>query len=257
MEQFKPDKYPSLKALWILETVARRGTYIGINEICKETGISQSTVHRILSEMVLAGYIEKNDQYRKYRVGMNANIMASYFMQSNSVVAFARDEMLRLNQITSETIHLITLSGNDVIYLNKINTTHTIGLMSYIGKVNPIHCTSGGKCIMAFMNEKAIEEYLCSSQRDRYTQTTLVTEEALREEFKTIRKAGYALDRGEHHANVTCIAAPVFGKNGLPIASISISAPTYRFPLGAAESAAPELIKSCKIVTNLMNGNQS
>ncbi|MBQ9197386.1 MAG: IclR family transcriptional regulator [Clostridia bacterium] len=257
MERFKPDQYPSLKALWILEAVARRGTYMGINEICEETGISQGTVHRILNEMVQAGYIEKNNQYRKYRVGMNASIMASYFMQSNSVVAFARDEMLRLNQMTGETIHLLALSGNDVIYLNKINTVHTIGLMSYIGKTNPIHCTAGGKCIMAFMQEDKVNKYLAESQRERYTETTLCTEEALRKEFESIRRLGYALDRGEHHANVTCIAAPVFDIKGLPVASISISAPTYRFPLEAAESSAPELMKSCKIVTERLNSTPS
>lgn len=49
--------YPSLKALLILETLARNGDYIGINEIVKETGLSQATVHRILSEMVETRYV--------------------------------------------------------------------------------------------------------------------------------------------------------------------------------------------------------
>lgn len=255
MEQNQGNQYPSLKAIWILEALARNGSYIGINEVCEQTGMSQSTVHRILNEMVAAGYVEKNEQYRKYRVGINATILASYFMQSDSLVAFARDEMIRLNQITGETVHLITLSGSNVIYLNKINTTHTIGLMSYIGKTNPIHCTSGGKCIMAYMNEDTIQNYLKTSEREQYTPSTLVTDEALLHEFETIRRTGYSLDRGEHHANVVCIAAPVFDRRGMPVASISISAPAYRFPIEAAESVAPEVVKSCQIVTNHLNKN--
>lgn len=257
MEKNQNSQYPSLKALWILEALARSGSYIGINEVCEQTGMSQSTVHRILNEMVAAGYVEKNEQYRKYRVGINATILASYFMQSDSLVAFARDEMMRLNQITSETVHLITLSGHNVIYLNKINTTHTIGLMSYIGKTNPIHCTSGGKSILAYMAEDAIESYLETSQRQKYTPSTLVTREELLAEFETIRRTGYALDRGEHHANVVCVSAPVFGRGGKPVASISVSAPAYRFPLEAAESVAPELLKSCQIVTDRLNRNPS
>lgn len=63
---------PSLKSLLILETMARNGDYMGINEIVRETGLSQGTVHRILSEMVLTGYVEKNDTFRKYRVGLAA-----------------------------------------------------------------------------------------------------------------------------------------------------------------------------------------
>ncbi len=253
MEELQAERYPSLKALWILEALAHRSSYVGINEICEETGMSQGTVHRILNEMVQAGYVEKNEQYRKYRVGIKASILASCFMQSNSVVAFSRDEMIRLNQMSSETIHLIALSGSDVIYLNKINTTHTIGLMSYIGKVNPIHCTSGGKCIMAYMDEETVRQYFRSSRREKFTETTLVTEEELRREFAEIRRLGYALDRGEHHGNVVCVAAPIFDRRGAPVASISISAPAYRFPVEAAESFAPEVMKSCRIVTERMN----
>lgn len=255
MEKGQCGQYPSLKALCILETLARNGSYIGINEVCEETGMSQSTVHRILNEMVAAGYVEKNEQYRKYRVGINATILASYFMQSDSLVAFARDEMIRLNQITSETVHLITLSGDNVIYLNKINTTHTIGLMSYIGKTNPIHCTSGGKCIMAYMDEAAVNSYLQTSQRKKYTPSTLVTEEELLREFESIRQTGYSLDRCEHHSNVVCVSAPVFDRRGTPVASISVSAPAYRFPLEAAETLAPEVVKSCQIVTDRLKRN--
>lgn len=245
---------PSLKAIWILEVMGRKGGYIGINEICEATGLSQGTVHRILTEMLQTGYVEKNEQYRKYRVGMNAAILASYFMQSNNVVAFARDEMLRLNQETSETVHLLALSGDSVIYLNKINTSHTIGLMSYIGKTNPIHCTSGGKCIMAYMGEDAIDAYLKTSRRERFSEHTLITEEELRDEFARIRQQGYALDRGEHHENVNCVSAPIFDQLGKPVASISISAPSYRFPIEKAISLAPEVMHSCRTVSMRLGG---
>jgi len=247
------EQYPSLKALMILEVLARSGGYTGINEICEATGMSQSSVHRILSEMTQAGYAERNERYRKYRIGIRATVMASHFMHSSSLVSYAREEMQRLNQLTGETIHLMTISGGSVIYLNKINTIHTIGLMSFIGKTNPIHCTSGGKCMMAFMDEAAIEEYLSGSERERFTPTTLVTREELLNEFALIRSRGYAVDHNEHHANVTCIAGPVFDRSHKPVASISVAAPLYRFPIEKAESLAPEIIRSCRIVSDRLS----
>ena len=247
------DQYPSLKALWILETLAKAGGYVGINDICSATGMSQSSVHRILSEMVQTGYVEKNEQYHKYRTGIQASILASHFMQSSNLIAYARDEMQRLNQLTGETIHLMTISGSSIIYLNKINTIHTVGLLSYIGKTAPIHCTSGGKCMMAFMDEDTISAYLATSERERFTENTLVTPEELRAEFEKIRINGYALDRNEHHANVTCISGPVFGPQGKPIASISVSAPLYRFSVEKAASLAPEIIRSCRAVSERLN----
>lgn len=243
---------PSLKSLLILETLARNGDYMGINEIVQETEMSQATVHRILGEMVTAGYVEKNESYRKYRVGLAAEILASYFMQSNTVVTFARDEMSRLNQLTGETVHLMTLSGNHVIYLYKFDTIHPVGLMSYIGKTNPIHCTSGGKCILAYKPEEEITSYLQRSERQRFTENTLVTEEEIRKELALIKQRGYALDNGEHHSNVHCISSTIFDRNGNPVAAISISAPSYRFTIEQAQSLAEEIKNSCKIVTQRM-----
>ena len=243
------EQFPSLKALFILEALSKNGGYTGINEICEMTGMSQSSVHRIINEMTQIGYVEKNERYRKYRVGIRASVLASHFMQSSSLVNYAREEMQRLNQLTGETIHLMTISGGVVIYLNKINTVHTIGLMSYIGKTNPIHCTSGGKCMMAFMDQKIIDEYLEQSLRERYTPQTLVSKEELLNEFEAIRRQGYALDRNEHHANITCIAGPIFDRTSKPAASISVAAPLYRFPIDKAESLAPEIIRSCQIVS--------
>ncbi len=247
-------RLPSLKSLLILEALAKKGGYSGINEICASTGLSQSTVHRILTEMNAAGFVEKNEQYKKYRVGMRAAILASYFMQSNSVVAFSREEMIRLNRLTSETVHLLSLSDDSVIYLNKLNTSHTLGLMSYIGKTNPIHCTSGGKCIAAFLGQHWIDRYLDSSQRTRFTENTLVTKEELLQEFAGIRERGYALDNGEHHRDVICVSAPIFDQTGKPVASISVSAPSYRFSLEQAKALAPEVMASCQLVSQMLGG---
>lgn len=249
------DMGASLKALQILEMLARQSGYVGVLEIAEKTGLSQSTVHRILAEMVDAGYVDKNEHYKKYKVGTRAAVLASYFMQSSNLVSYSRDEMVRLNQLTKETIHLLTLSDNDVIYLNKINTTHLLGLMSYIGKTNPIHCTSGGKAIVANMSDEWIRHYLATSERKRYSETTLVTEEELLQEFSWIRAHGYALDRGEHHRDVNCVSAPIFDHTGTPVASISVSAPSYRFSLEQAEALAPEVMASCAAVTKLLGGD--
>ena len=48
-------------------------------------------------------------------------------------------------------------------------------------------------------------------------------EEELLEELKTVRANGFAVDRGEFHPDVYCIALPVYSSAGDIYASISIS----------------------------------
>lgn len=238
-------KLSSLKALMILEAMSQTDSYTSINEISQMTGLSQSTVHRILSEMVEAGYADKNEQFKKYRVGAQAVIMSGRIIHSNSIVTAAQPELQKLNELTGETVHLLGISDGEVIYLDKLNTRHTLGLMSYIGKKNPMYCTSGGKCIMAFKSESWLEDYIARHVPfHRYTQFTLTDPEQIRQELVQIRQNGYALDKREHHDNLICVGAPVFDAQNNVIAAISVSAPSYRFTEEQAMQIAP-IVKEC------------
>ena len=98
----------------------------------------------------------------------------------------------------------------------------------------------------------AVEEELNKILVARYKtkiKLTLVTEDELRSEFEKIRQQGYAVDHGEHHENINCVSAPIFDQLGKPVASISISAPSYRFPIEKAIALAPEVISSCRAVS--------
>lgn len=238
-------KLSSLKALMILEAMSQTDSYTSINEISQMTGLSQSTVHRILSEMVEAGYADKNEQFKKYRVGAQAVIMSGRIIHSNSIVTAAQPELQKLNELTGETVHLLGISDGEVIYLDKLNTCHTLGLMSYIGKKNPMYCTSGGKCIMAFKSESWLEDYIARHVPfHRYTQFTLTDPEQIRQAMAQIRQNGYALDKREHHDNLICVGAPVFDAQNNVIAAISVSAPSYRFTEEQAMQIAP-IVKEC------------
>lgn len=249
--------FSSLKALLILEAMSQSSDYVGIHDICSYTGYSQSTVHRILGEMLQCGYVEKNTSYKKYKIGMETVILASGFMNSNSIVAAARDELQKLNRATSETVHLLSVTEYEVIYLDKIDTKYSLGLMSAVGKKNPIYCTAGGKAIAAFQGKEWLEDYLANTQRVQFTPNTLVDEEAFIREMARIHAQGYAIDDREHHDDIICVGAPIFDHTGLAVASISVSAPSLRFPLEKARAVAPMVMECARAVSAKLGGHQA
>ena len=248
-------KLSSLKSLFILEALSRSSDYMSINKIAAISGHSQSTVHRILNEMIQCGFVEKNESYKKYKLGMQAVIFASRFITSNSLITAAHDELKELNRITGETVHLVSVSDFEMVYLDKIDTKHALGLMSAVGKRNPLYCTSGGKAIMAFCNDEWITDFFSRVKLEAYTANTFTDSQTLRIELSKIHVQGYALDNCEHHDDIICIGAPIFSRTGdNPIAAISVAAPSYRFTIEMAEGYAQTVMESAKNIS-LKYGN--
>lgn len=247
----------SIKSLLILEAMAsdENTEYFGIHDICRLTGLNQSTVYRILIQMVDHGFVDKLESIKKYRIGIGSVVFASRLMKSNNLVTAARSEMLALNRLTSETVHLLSITGNEVIYINKIDAHHSVGLLSTVGKRNPIHCTSGGKAIAAYLGEEWLEKYFATTGLKQYTAHTITTEAEFRAELESIRQKGYALDRSEHHENIVCVGAPVFDYTGKAIASISVAAPSYRFSVELAESLAKNVVESARNISRQLGAD--
>lgn len=252
--QQKMSQYPSLKAMQILTALILAKKELSVTEISKITGIPLSTVHRVLAEMVECGIAGKAAEERGYGVGIEARAVALTLSESDFLYHAAREEMVRLSELSQETIHLIVEANQEATYLAIIGTKNVVGLHSVPGKHIPLYCTGGGKCIMAWHDEEWIAAYYRSHQVERFTPNTITTEREFIEEAKKIRQRGYALDNKEHHSDVVCVAAPIFNGYGKLVGTISVGAPEYRFPLEMAAAFAPEVVKSAKAVTEKIHG---
>jgi DNA-binding IclR family transcriptional regulator len=73
----------------------------------------------------------------------------------------------------------------------------------------------------------------------RFTDTTIVTSAALREELALVRQRGYAIDDTEHEADIRCAACPIRDHTGRVIAAISLTVPAIRMSRARIGSMAP------------------
>lgn len=246
-------QYSSMKAIQILSAISYSESYSTVTELCEITGLSIATVHRILQELVECGFVVKDLEQKRYRAGFEAWSFAMRLKQTDYLHEAAKEEMTRLNDLSLETIHLIALEGEQGVYIDKLGAKNSIGLRSQIGRRIPLFCTGGGKVLLAHQTEAWVEGYLKRVPLEKYTETTIVTREALLKELEVVRVRGYSIDNREHHSDIICVAAPVFDHRGEVICSIGISAPDYRFSLEAALGYADEVTESAKIITAKLN----
>lgn len=239
-----------LKALDILEGLASCTSDVSVSELAEITNLSVSTVYRLLMELTERQYVIRDERTKTYRLGLGVLTLASAVLDKLEIKHIARSALRTLADITGETIHLFCPDGMEAVYIDKIDTPNPIGLKSQIGKRLPLYCTAGGKAILAHKGDAFIKTYIDTIPMHPFTEKTIQKPQQLFEELKRIQQNGYAVDNEEHHSNITCIAAPLLNKDGTPVGSISISGPSYRFPLQKALEYKDALIECSKSISS-------
>lgn len=122
-----------------------------------------------------------------------------------------------------DTVHLATLCGTDVLYLEKLFGHDAGCATTAVGIRRPAHATALGKAMLAFATDEQTELVLGAPLR-RFTAHTLHTGSQLEQGLERIRDEGLAYDDGELQEGLQCIAVPILdASTGTAMAAVSVS----------------------------------
>lgn len=213
-----------IKAFTILDFIASNGG-ISLTDVSKKLGTSKSTAFRYLTTFEKLEVVNRDDSDR-FTLGPKLVELAGVYLRDNSLRKVTKPFLNQLAEETKETAHLAVPSGNEVVYIDKVDSSHSIQMASRIGGRMPMHCTSLGKSILANSPdhlERIIDEGLMLR-----TPNTVNSPEAFREELENVRTKGFAIDDEENELGVRCVGSPIFDHTGTVIGAISISGPANR-----------------------------
>ena len=237
----EPAKVSSLvKAMKVLECFSMKSPELGVTEIAKQLGLQKSTVHNILSTFKTMGYLTQNPSSGKYSLGVQL-LQVSYIINNQmGYQKFFLPYMEKIAEKVHETVFLAIPHGEEVLYLESKQPNDTLGDRKILGEHAPMYCTGLGKALLAFLPEEEQLQHIPTTFT-KFTENTLTSQEALLEDLRQIRARGYSIDNMEHEYGVVCVAVPVFGHNGSPVAAISISGPSLRLQKDAIVQAATQM----------------
>ncbi len=221
------------RAFDLLEALAGGGE-LGVTELANRTGLVPSTVHRLLATLAKRGYAAQSAESGRYRLGYKvAEIAAGLEQGREHLRALAHPHLERISHETGETVNLVVLDGDRVVYVDQVEGTRRVRMFTAVGTAALAHTTGSGKAIMAYGPPEMLTKlYGGREPLERLTPGTLVTIAELEADFVRIRARGYALDEEEHEVGVGCIATPVLDHTGRPVAAISVSGPSTRVMRG-------------------------
>jgi len=215
---------------------------MGVTELSKKLGLHKNNVFRILATLEFRGYIEQNKETEGYRLGPKIFELGLIFKYQMGLIKHAKPIMKEIVKRHNETVYLGVLRDIYAVYIDNVETTHTVKVISRIGSQIPAYASAIGKVQLAYLPSEELERLLKDRKLKAYTERTIIEKQALLEELKKVAEQGYALDNEEFENDVKCVAAPIRDYTKWVVAGLSISGPAFRF----TDDILPDLIESVK-----------
>ncbi len=222
-----PCEYPAntlARGLVLLETIAKLGRRRGVTlqELMQALGWHRSNLYRYLMILMEQGWVERNEETFRYRLGAKILHVASSFVQDLDLRSISRPILEELAQNTCLAVHLAILDKASVVYIDKVEGDIPLQMRSYIGMVAPCHSTALGKAMLAHLSVDEIRALLPKTLEKR-TPNTIDNLDDLIRNLVEVRKRGFAIDMEENEEKVGCVGAAIFGFNDEVVGAISLS----------------------------------
>lgn len=221
---------PVMKALQVLEYVARQGHDVTLTETVQELKLPKTTVFRYLQTLSVAKFLEHEIHSDRYRIGSRFRALAQVDRTLQDLKDVAQHEMRGLADTFKETINLAVMAESQIVYIDMLKSGRPQRSNARIGHRHPLHSTSLGKAIYAYLPDTALAP-MGPGELPAKTIKTLTDFKELRRQVGDVRLRGYAIEIGENEDGLMCIGVPVLDHLGFPVAAMSISAPERRMPV--------------------------
>ncbi len=244
-----------VRALTLLEGLAQTPTGMNLTDLSQQLGMPAATVHRLLGTFEAMGFAEQ-DEAGLWYVGLKTFTVGNAFLHRRDLVGSARPHMQALVDHSGETVNLGIVDGGEAVFISQVESPEMMRMIARLGSRSPIHASGVGKAILAHLSERRVAQILERRGLARFTERTIDSPAALREELEQIRRLGYALDDEEHAIGLRCVAAPIFDENGQPLAAISLSGPKARLVDGRLGELGSAVVQTAEDITAALGGRQ-
>ncbi len=216
------------RGLSVLSSFSIERPALSLTDVSQHLDLNKTTALRILSTLESLGYVKRDPQTKLYQPALAVFKLGFVVLDTLEVRQVARPYLKRLADEVKETVNLVILDNYEAVYIDRVGSKYTVNASRPIGSRSPVHCTSTGKALVAFLPPDQLEQTVAGIDWIRYTENTILTPGALRQDLEMARQNGYSVSRGELIPDLWAVAAPIYGNDGQVTAAVNISIPAHR-----------------------------
>ncbi|WP_207002881.1 IclR family transcriptional regulator [Trinickia mobilis] len=231
----------AVRAFRVLETLAGAQRPLALTELVQALGLPKQTVHRILVQLMDAWLITRGAGDRLYECSPRVRALAVNVLMHAGPAAARHALLEQLVEKIGETCNLTMLSGNDVVYVDRVETEWPLRMHLQPGSHVPLHCSASGKLLLSFLPKDRRERMIETLPLRAYSERTITDRDVLRRELAVTRRRLLSINDQEHLQGLIAIAVPVMLGRNRACAAIAVQAPVGRLSLDDLLAFEPDL----------------
>lgn len=236
------------RALHALEILAREGE-AGVTELAAAIGVHKSTASRLLGSLEERELVEQVHERGKYRLGFGILRLANAVSGRLDVSNQGREICENMAAEVGETVNIAVLRSHYAVNVDQARGPSAIGTQNWVGALTPLHATSSGKVLLAYMAPELRRGLLKNAGLTPFTDNTVTSIDELDEALEHVHRDGYAVSLEELELGLNAVAAPIRDHRGTVIAALSVSGPVYRMTEQRAIELVPVTIAAADAVS--------
>jgi DNA-binding IclR family transcriptional regulator len=199
----------------------------GVSEIAERAGIPVSTTYIHLNTLEQRRYVVNDGS--DYRLSFRFLEHGGAARQQLDFFSIVKEEVNNISQILEEIVGFAVEEEGQRVIVYRSEGQEAVGDRIPVGEHTHLHWTSLGKAILAHLPEYRVDEIVTQHGLPRGTENTITDRTELREELKTIRSIGYAIDNSERRRGIRGIAVPIKNGDEAVVGSIGVAGPKARY----------------------------
>ena len=215
------------RGLDILEMIEAEGAELGVRELARRAELSPTIVQRLISSLAWRGYVEKNSETSRYRLGHRSLSLGASSERAFDYAVTARRELEGLAREHHLNGFVSVLRGGRAIYVLAIQADGPVAIKVSPGSEMPLHSTSAGKVLLAALADSEARKLLGGRKLVAITPHTITDSAALIALLPRVRRQGYATVNEENIPGVLSVGAPIRDRTGGVVAALSVAFPKY------------------------------
>lgn len=226
----------------ILDILGQNPQGISVRDLSLKVSLPKGTTHRLLSSLSYLSYVRQDLKTRNYFLGFKLVELGNLLLGQLDLRKEAEPFLRELAERTKETVHMVVLDRNEIVYIDKVEWDHNpsgLRMASRIGLRNPAHSSAVGKVLISHLPDEEWNQFFTGKGLAKRTENTITDIAQLKEHLKMVRNQGYAIDDEENEKGVRCVGAPIYNEVGNAVAAVSISGPAFR----VTKKMAQEILK--------------